>query len=46
MHERVQLCQDPQTEFALLRESPAESATPSVCVAPFILHDEEAAKNL
>ena len=21
MHERVQLCQDPQTEFAVLRES-------------------------
>ena len=25
MHERVQLCQDPQTEYALLRESPGVS---------------------
>ena len=28
MHERVQLCQDPQTEFALLRESPGGKKWP------------------
>ena len=31
MHERAELCQDPQTEFALIRESPSCecTATPS-----------------
>ena len=31
MHERVQLCQDPQTEFALLRESLGSAAPTTSC---------------
>ena len=38
MRERVQPCQDPETEFAFLRESLAESITSSGCMAtPFSL---------
>ena len=48
MHECVQLCQDPQTEFALLRESLGVSKINNILRVHghTILHEREAPKSL